>query len=373
MRLFSISLSASLLLGSSIALADPPPKAKINLSKVKSVKNIPVNAKVKNAKAALSGAKRLSKPTAANEKPLPPVTGKNGFIATVNGKGIKIAEFSEKYNRFTQTFKARKRPVPRKIDARYRDSIVKRLVEEELISQEANRSKITVDTAELQKEFDQYKAMFKTEERFKSYLQNAKLTKEGIKTNLSKNLKLRLLLEKLGGKKVTDKEVRAYYDENQAKYKVREQVRARHILLKTAKDADPAKIAEVKAKADTIAAEAKKNNSDDAFAALAKKHSEGPTAPRGGDLSFFARNRMVKEFDEKAFSMKVGEVSDPVKTRFGWHIIRVVERKDPRTRPFAEVKDSIERTLKNRANRTARQDLIEKLRAKAKVELHLPK
>ena len=225
----------------------------------------------------------------------------------------------------------------------------------------------------LKKEFDQYKAMFKTDERFNSYLKNAKLTEDGVKANLSKNLKLRNLLEKLGGKKVTDKQVQKYFDDNQAKYKVREQVRARHILLKTPKGATPEQIAEVKAKADKIAAEAKKNSSDDAFAALAKKHSEGPTAPRGGDLSFFARNRMVKEFDQAAFSMKIGQVSDPVKTRFGWHIIRVVERKEPRTRPFDEVKESISRTLKNRANRTARQDLIEKLKAKAKVEIYLPK
>jgi parvulin-like peptidyl-prolyl isomerase len=82
---------------------------------------------------------------------------------------------------------------------------------------------------------------------------------------------------------------------------------------------------------------------------------------------------MVKEFDEKAFAMKVGEVSDPVKTRFGWHVIRVVERKDARLRPFDEVKDSIKRSLTNRANRTARQKLIEKLRAKAKIEIYLPK
>jgi parvulin-like peptidyl-prolyl isomerase len=67
---------------------------------------------------------------------------------------------------------------------------------------------------------------------------------------------------------------------------------------------------------------------------------------------------MVKEFDEKAFSMKVGEVSDPVKTRFGWHVIRVVDRKEARTKTFEEVHDSIERMLNNRASRTARQKLI---------------
>ena len=373
MRLNQISLATSLVLLSSMAFADPSPKPKVNLKKAKSVKSIPMNAKLKKSIPALRSAKKVTKGRKVNETPLPPVTGKNGLIAKVNGQGIKVAEFTAKYDRFTQTFKARKRPIPRKIDARYRDSIVKRLVEEALIAQEASNSKVKVNPKDLQAEFEKYKAMFKTKERFNSYLQNAKLTEAGIKENLSKNLKLRLLLEKLGGKKVTEADAQDYYKKNQAKYKVREQVRARHILLKTAKDATPAKIAEVKAKADQLAAKAKKNNSDEAFAELAKANSEGPTAPKGGDLSFFARNRMVKEFDEKAFSMKVGEISDPVKTRFGWHIIRVVERKEARVRPFAEVKESIQRTLENRANRTARQDLITKLRAKAKVEIYLPK
>jgi peptidyl-prolyl cis-trans isomerase C len=316
--------------------------------------------------------KEIVKP-AKDEKPLPPVTGKDGLIAKVNGEGIALALFTEKYDRFTQTFKARKRPVPNRIDSRYRDSIVKRLIEETLIAQEAKSAQITVDPKLLAEEFDKYKAMFKTDERFQSYLKNARLTADKVKENLKQNLTLRVLLEKLSGDKVTEVEVKKYYEENQAKYKVREQVRARHILLKLAKDATPEQVAEVKARADKLSAEARKNNTDEAFAALAKKNSEGPTAPRGGDLSFFTRNRMVKEFDEKAFSMKVGEVSEPVKTRFGWHVIRVVERKDERMRPFDEVKDGIERTLTNRMSRTARQKLIDRLRAKAKIETYLPK
>jgi len=315
---------------------------------------------------------KISKKAKVNETPLPPVVGESGLIAKVNSKGILLNRFKEKYDRFTQTFKARKRPVPNRIDARYRDSIVKRLIEEELIAQEATRVKVQVPADKLKEEFDKYKKMFKTDERFQRYLKNARLTEDKVKKNLSGNLRLRALLEHLSGESVNANEARKYYDENQAKYKVREQVRARHILLKTVKNATPAQIAAIKFKADKIAKEAQANPSDEAFAALAKKHSEGPTATRGGDLSFFTRNRMVKEFDAKAFTMKVGEISDPVKTRFGWHIIRVVERKDERMRPFEEVKDSIERTLTNRANRTARQKLIAKLRAKAKVEIFLP-
>ena len=191
MRLNKISLATSLVLLSSMAFADPSPKPKVNLTKAKNVKSIPMNAKVKKSIPALRSAKKVTKGRKSNEAPLPPITGQNGLIAKVNGQGIKLAEFTAKYDRFTQTFKARKRPIPRKIDARYRDSIVKRLVEEALIAQEASNSKVKVNPKELQAEFEKYKAMFKTQERFNSYLQNAKLTEAGIKENLSKNLKLR--------------------------------------------------------------------------------------------------------------------------------------------------------------------------------------
>jgi parvulin-like peptidyl-prolyl isomerase len=250
---------------------------------------------------------------------------------------------------------------------------VKRLVEETLIAQESKRLKVKVNAKKLQREFEKYKRMFKTEERFQRYLKNARLTEEKVKANLRANLQLRALLEHISGKSISEADLKRYYESNKRKYQVREQVRARHILIKTPKKATPEQIAEAKAKADKIAAEAKSKNNDETFAALAKMHSEGPTASRGGDLSFFTRNRMVKEFDQKAFSMKVGEISDPVKTRFGWHIIRVVERKDKRLRSFEEVRDSIERTLNNRANRTARQKLIAKLRSKAKIEVYLPR
>ena len=82
---------------------------------------------------------------------------------------------------------------------------------------------------------------------------------------------------------------------------------------------------------------------------------------------------MVKEFDEKAFSMKKGEISDPVKTRFGWHVIKVTDRKEARLRPFEEVKETVERLLANRSSRKARVSLLEKLTKKANIQNYLPK
>ena len=108
------------------------------------------------------------------------------------------------------------------------------------------------------------------------------------------------------------------------------------------------------------------------FAAIAKEFSEGPTKARGGDLGFFAKGRMVPDFEKAAFAMKIGEISKPVKTRFGWHIIKVEEKKDGRTRSFDEVKASITKQIEARKNRTAKAKLLADLKKAGKVETFLP-
>jgi peptidyl-prolyl cis-trans isomerase C len=316
----------------------------------------------------LRGPKRLVKGEDASS--LPPVTGQGGLIAKVNGVGIKIGDFSTQYDRFAESFKARKRPMPLRLAQRYRKTIVKRLVNEELVRQEAKRLKITPTAAQLDEELKGYKAMFKTEKRFEQYLQSAKIDLAKVKENLTQGLLLKLLLEKSQIAQISDEEVRAHYEKQKARYEVKEKVRASHILIKLEKGATPEQVNAARQKAQGLADKARKGED---FAALAKANSEGPTASRGGDLNYFARNRMVKEFDEKAFTMKIGEISDPVRTRFGWHVIKLVDRKDAHTRGFEEVGENIRRMLEGRAQRQARADIIKRLREKSEIEVYLPK
>ena len=303
------------------------------------------------------------------EKPLPPVTGKDGMIAKVNGVGIALALFQSKYDRFTKTFKSRKRQVPNRIAKRYRESVVKRMVEDELVNQEAKSKKIKVSDKDLNKEFEDYKKMFKDEKRFQRYLKTANLTTSQVKENLTKSITLKLLMKSLGVAQVSEADIKSYYDKHKSKYKVKEQVRASHILLKVKKDAKPEEIESVRKKADELAKQAKAGAD---FAKLAQENSEGPTKKRGGDLNFFTRGRMVKEFDSAAFAMKVGEVSSPVKTRFGWHVIKVTDKTKAHLRKLDEVKDNIQRMLENRANRKARSNLLTQLKENAKIEMYLP-
>ena len=259
--------------------------------------------------------------------------------------------------------------MPLRLAERYRKTITKRLVNEELIRQEAARQKIAPTPAQLEEELTSYKAMFKTEERFAQYLKSAKIDLKKVKSNLTQTLLLKLLLEKNQVAQITDAEIQKHYEKQRDRYEVKEKVRASHILLKVEKSATPEQVNQAREKAVALT---KRARAGEDFAALAKANSEGPTASRGGDLNYFARNRMVKEFDEKAFAMKIGEVSDPVRTRFGWHVIKLTDRKQAHTRSFDEVKSNIKRMLEGRAQRKARSELMKTLRAKSKIERYLP-
>lgn len=132
---------------------------------------------------------------------------------------------------------------------------------------------------------------------------------------------------------ITDEEVRAYYDANPSLYSTT-QVAASHILVK---DEDTAK---------QIRAELAEH--PDRFAALAtEKSTDSGSAKKGGELGLFGQGRMVPEFDRVAFSLQPGQISDPVKTRYGYHIIIVTERKEGERKPFEQVKEQIRTTLRN--------------------------
>lgn len=155
---------------------------------------------------------------------------------------------------------------------------------------------------------------------------------------------------------VEDKAVEDYYNKNIDSYKYGAQVKASHILVDTEE-----KAREVLDKL---------NNGAD-FAEVAKEYSTGPSGKNGGDLGYFEKGDMVPEFAEAAFSLKVGEISKPVKTKFGYHIIKVFDKKEAGVKSFAEVKDSIKSKLLNQKRQQAWSDLIKELREKADIKIKI--
>jgi peptidyl-prolyl cis-trans isomerase D len=139
---------------------------------------------------------------------------------------------------------------------------------------------------------------------------------------------------------VSEADIKAYYEQNLARYKTDEQRRASHILIASGKDAAAADKAAAKAKAEKLLAQLRKSPND--FAKLAKENSQDPgSAERGGDLDFFGKGMMVKPFEDAAYALKEGEISDVVQSDFGFHIIRLTAIKASSTRSLAEVKVNI--------------------------------
>lgn len=154
--------------------------------------------------------------------------------------------------------------------------------------------------------------------------------------------------------KVSDEEMKKFYEENKDKFKGGEQVRASHILVKSEQEAQD------------VLAQLKKGAS---FEELAKKYSKDSTAAKGGDLGWFPRGAMVPEFDKAAFSLKEGELSGIVKTQFGFHIIKVTGKRPAGVRTFDEVKEQIKANLLPAKQQEVFQKMKEELKKDAKISI----
>jgi peptidyl-prolyl cis-trans isomerase C len=288
-------------------------------------------------------------------------------VAVVNGTVIKQAEFDSEMSRVLERLQRTGR-IPNDLErSQIKKQVLENLIARELLYQESQKKGIKVDQKEIEEQITALKGRFPSEVEFKNALSTANLTEADLRFQFERDVAIRKLLDdQIGGKStVSEKESRAYYDSNLASFKKSEQVRASHILIKVDPGADEAKKAEARTKIESL--QAKLKNGED-FGALAKEYSEGPSGPKGGDLGFFGRGQMVKPFEEAAFSMKPGQVSGMVETRFGYHLIMVAERTPESTLSYEEVKDRLEQYLKQQKVQEAIAAYVETLKGKAKIE-----
>jgi peptidyl-prolyl cis-trans isomerase C len=288
-------------------------------------------------------------------------------VAVVNGTVINQAEFDSEMNRVLERLQRTGR-FPNDLErSQIKKQVLENLIARELLYQESQKKGIKVDQKEIEAQLTELKGRFPSEVEFKNALSTMNLTESDLRFQFKRDVAIRKLLDdQIGGKStVSEKESRAYYDGNLESFKKPEQVRASHILIKVDPGADEAKKAEAREKIESL--QAKLKNGED-FGALAKEYSEGPSGPKGGDLGFFGRGQMVKPFEETAFSMKPGQVSGMVETRFGYHLIMVTERTPASTLSYEEVKDRLEQYLKQQKIQEEIAAYVETLKSKAKIE-----
>ncbi|MBI5444200.1 MAG: peptidylprolyl isomerase [Deltaproteobacteria bacterium] len=291
-----------------------------------------------------------------------------GPVATVNGTPIPRAELDRALRAYMQNF----RQVPGSEMLEPNDSVkaevVGQLVERELLYQESRKFAKADEKAAVDEEMKNLKGRFPSPEAFEEALKAQGLTEDELRALVGKQVSVRNYIETqvVPTATVSDEDVKKFYEENKDKLVVPEEVQASHILVRVAEDAKPEDKEKAKAKAEDLRKKAVEGAD---FAQLAKDNSEDPgSAPNGGDLGYFSKDRMVEPFANAAFALKPGEVSQVVETEFGFHVIKATGHKDATVRPLDEVKEDLTAYLKAKALNDAIQRKVADLKKTARIE-----
>ena len=299
------------------------------------------------------------------------------IVATVNGTNIMESQVQSRidgeYKPILAKYAAQSPELAAQQEKMLRQAITNGLVTENLLNEEARKAKIEVTDAELTAEMTKRLAAMNppyTLEQYQKIVEAQGGNFEATKRGHARELKYSRLFEaKFGGTiAVTEADAKKYYDENIKEFQVPEQVRASHILISTKPtdpNADPNQVkVQAKRKAEELLKMAKEGAD---FAALAKENSSCPSAAQGGDLGSFPRGQMVKPFEDAAFALKVGQISDLVETEFGYHIIKVTEHQDPNQIAFDKAKTNIIDQLTQEKRQEAARKYVDSLRQSAKI------
>jgi len=302
------------------------------------------------------------------------------IAVTVNGVDIPESRLNESMQPQLQRISAQSSKMPQQfldqMKKQIRQRTLERLIIEQVLDEQVKKQNIKVTNedviAYLTKAGAQQNPPLSFED-IKALMEARGQSFEQVKQQLkdSKAMKYEKLMEdKFAGKlDFDDADALEYYNENKDKFRTPEQIKASHILI-APKASDPnsdpneAKT-EAKAKAEGLLKQIKSGTAD--FATLAKEHSSCPSGNRGGDLGFFSRGKMVPAFEQVAFALKPGQVSDVVETRFGYHIITVTDHKNAKEVSYGEAKENIITQLKQKKKAEIAEQYIESLKAEAEI------
>jgi peptidyl-prolyl cis-trans isomerase C len=291
-------------------------------------------------------------------------------VATVEGVDIKKEELEKAFAAMLSSQGVTADAVPAAQKSQAYHMILDELIDEKLIEKRSADVKVTDE--EFETEFQKFKGNFGTEDEMKAQLEKAGQSLEKIKGDIRNSLKARHWLEaqRKDAAPMTDEEAKAFYDKNPDQFQKPEQVRASHILIKVAEDAKPEDVVKKEKEAEAVLARVKAGED---FKKLATEISEDPSAKQnGGDLDFFTKERMVPEFSEAAFAMKKDDVSEPVRSKFGYHIIKVTDRKPAEKVSFESVKPRLIAYLERQKTQESMEKIIHDVREKADVKVDLP-
>ncbi len=290
-------------------------------------------------------------------------------VSSVNGKEITAGQYRNQWHiMHRMLMRAGRR---QKIGPEYGESmkheVMERLIVLELLRQKAHQMNIRVDLEEVEENLQEIQGRGGWAEAMACGLGDQEPNWDAYRADITNSMKIEKLLKQEVYDKVTvdPEEVNDYYNANLEDFKVPDQVRARHILIRIPIDATDVQRKEA---LEAIQKAAERIQKGEVFEQVAQEVSHDGSAPEGGDVGYFGRGWMVPEFEKVAFSPEKGQVRDIVRTHFGYHLIKVEDRRPARTKLFQEVASEIEELLRRMKAESLGRDYTEKLRAAAQIE-----
>lgn len=234
--------------------------------------------------------------------------------------------------------------------------VANQLVDTNLLLLEGKKGSYLPTDAEIEENLTKLKSQFPSEDKFQETLKEMGDTVDGVKERLKEDIILKSYIEDAfySNIKVSDDEVESFYKENEDKFVTPSQVKASHILVK-----EEEKINQI---SDKIKA-------GESFEDLAKENSNCPSGQNGGDLGFFGKGKMVPEFETAAFALGLNEISEPFKTDFGFHIVKVTDKNEGGKQTLEQVTEGIKRHLEQTTAQKLISDKIKDLRESATIEI----
>ncbi|MBI4050903.1 MAG: peptidylprolyl isomerase [Elusimicrobia bacterium] len=334
------------------------------------------------------------------------------IVATVNGQPLLLSDYKKNVEAVLEQYKRNLPEFLKEKDSleQIRTKVLDQMIDDELLAQKAEKEKIKVRERELDNGIQEVKDRFKKDETGKPLSEdqaeqvfNEELRKEGVgfgqfRERIKKQLMIRKLIDDIMRSKAKpplEKEIEAYFNKVKAHIKgdasvmkglsnedaqelkvlaqrlkdlTSERVRVRHILIRAEPGDSLVKKSQALKKIQDMKKELQKDGS---FAELAKKYSEDPeSAARGGDLGFILKGWMVPEFEKAAFSLSVGEVSEPIETKFGYHLIRVEEKRAAQSLQYEDVREDLGQFLFNLNVHKELRALVKELRSQATLKTY---
>lgn len=287
-------------------------------------------------------------------------------VATVNGRDIPAEKFNTEFERLV----GRSTKVPADRMRRIAQNVLNRLIEQELRDQAIRNENIQLTDAEMEDAWKEFLGRFRKndgqldEAALQAEVQRSRGTMESVREQIRQQRLGHKLVEKLGKVEVSEADLKAFYDVNPSAWTETASRDVRPILIRVPPDASAADKQKAEDKAQQASAALKKGQD---FEQVAKQFSDGPLPP-----IHLTRASAEPELEPVAFELKVGEVSKPIQTRWGWYVLRLIEKNEQRLRSYAEVREEIRNQLTTRRSYTEERRILQELRKKAEIVEKLP-